>query len=171
MHDNIILIGPMGSGKSTIGHLLADHLQRDFYDSDHYIEEKTGVDIPRIFDVEGESGFRKRETAALKALCAMNSIVLATGGGSVIKTENRELLAQSGFVVFLNTSAAQQYHRLKRDRKRPLLQTENPRERLQQLFAQRKPLYTELAHLNLRTDGKNARRLMHEILNNLPKND
>lgn len=171
MPNNIILIGPMGSGKSTIGQLIANQLKREFFDSDHYIEAKTGVDIARIFDVEGEEGFRRRETQALAELCQLDSIVLATGGGSVMREENRELLKHGGYIVFLNTSPYQQYERLKRDRKRPLLQTENPRQRLIDLFEVRKPLYLALANLNLRTDGKNARRLSHEIIKNIKKHD
>jgi shikimate kinase len=165
---NIILIGPMGSGKSTIGHLLAQRLNRDFMDSDHYIEEKTGVDIARIFDVEGEEGFRQRETRALEELTHRNNLVLATGGGAVIREENRKLLRQSGFIIFLDTSVNQQMERLKHDKKRPLLQTENPRERLEQLFQKRKPLYLALADLHIPTDQKFARKVAAEIIPQLP---
>ena len=166
--NNIILIGPMGSGKSTIGQLIAQRLDRDFVDSDHYIEEKTGVDIPRIFDIEGEEGFRLRETRALKELTQREDLVLATGGGSVTREENREMLRASGFIIFLDTSVNQQLERLKHDKKRPLLQTENPRERLEALLADRKPIYQELADLRIPTDRKFARKVANEIIPQLP---
>lgn len=158
----------MGSGKSTIGHLLANRLNRDFLDSDYYIEEKTGVDIPRIFDIEGEDGFRTRETRALKELTRKNNLVLATGGGSVTRKENRDILKKAGFIIFLDTSVNQQMERLKHDKKRPLLQTENPRERLNKLLEERKPLYIELADLRIPTDRKYARKVAAEIIPLLP---
>lgn len=158
----------MGSGKSTIGHLLANRLHREFYDSDYFIEEKTGVDIPRIFDIEGEEGFRERETNALMELTAKTNLVLATGGGSVIRKENRSLL-QTGYIIFLDTSVNQQLERLKHDKKRPLIQTENPRERLEALLQQRKPLYMELADLRIKTDRKFARKVASEIIPQLPR--
>ncbi len=165
---NIILIGPMGSGKSTIGQLLANRLGRPFHDSDHYIEERTGVDIARIFDIEGEPGFRDRESRALSDLLQLQDIVLATGGGSVLREENRRLLKERGYIVFLDTSVGQQMERLRHDKKRPLLQTENPRERLEKLFEERHPIYLELADLHLRTDGKYARKVANEIIHLLP---
>ncbi len=165
---NIILIGPMGSGKSTIGLLLAKKLRRDFIDSDNYIEEKTGVDIPRIFDVEGEEGFRQRETCALNELSELNNIILATGGGSVIKPENQHIINATGFVVFLDTSIQQQMSRLKKDKKRPLLQTPNPRQRLEELLTQRKPIYQELADFTIKTDHKYAKIILNEIIKHLP---
>jgi shikimate kinase len=166
---NIILVGPMGSGKSTIGQLLAHRLHKDFYDSDYYIEEKTGVDIPCIFDVEGEDGFRNRETRAIRELTELDNVVLATGGGSVMREENRKILRSAGFIVFLDTSVDQQLDRLRHDKKRPLLKTENPRERLENLLAERKPLYIELADLRVPTDRKFARKLASEIVHHLPE--
>ena len=166
--QNIILIGPMGSGKSTIGHLLANRLHREFFDSDFFIEEKTGVDIPRIFDIEGEEGFRERETNALKELTTKSNLVLATGGGSVMRKENRSLL-QTGYIIFLDTSVNQQLERLKHDKKRPLIQTENPRERLEALLQERKPVYLELADLHIKTDRKFARKVTSEIIPLLPR--
>ncbi len=168
--QNIILIGPMGSGKSTIGQLIAGRLNRDFYDSDYYIEEKTGVDIPRIFDIEGEDGFRTRETKALQELTSQKKLVIATGGGSVMRKENQQLLKSTGFIIFLDTSVNQQMARLRYDKKRPLLQTSNPREKLEKLFAERKPIYLNLADIRIRTDRKFARKVASEIIPLLPSN-
>lgn len=167
-HRNIILIGPMGSGKSTIGNLMAKKLNREFQDSDHFIEERTGVDIARIFDVEGEQGFRDRESQALVELLGDENRVVATGGGSVLREENQALLKQRGFIVFLDTSVNQQMQRLQRDKKRPLLQTENPRERLQKLSEERRALYLELADLAVKTDRRMARKLAADIISQLP---
>ncbi len=169
-HRNIILVGPMGSGKSTIGSLIAKRLHRDFMDSDHYIEERTGVDIARIFDVEGEQGFRDRESKALIDLLSQSDRVIATGGGSVLRQENQRLLKQKGYIVFLDTTVNQQMQRLRRDKKRPLLQTENPRERLEALLAERRPIYLDLADLTIKTDKRVARRLAADIINQLPEN-
>ena len=166
--QNIILIGPMGSGKSTIGNMLAKKLHRDFRDSDHFIEERTGVDIGRIFDIEGENGFRDRESNALKELLGRNSQVVATGGGSVLRKENQALLISSGYIIFLDTTVNQQLQRLRRDKKRPLLQTGNPRQRLEALSDERRPIYLDLADLAVKTDRKSARKLASEIINQLP---
>lgn len=167
---NIILIGPMGSGKSTIGSIIAKRLNREFQDSDHYIEDRTGVDIARIFDIEGEQGFRDRESNALVDLLSKNNRVIATGGGSVLREENQKLLKKEGYIVFLDTSVNQQMQRLQRDKKRPLLQTENPRERLEALFDERRPIYLELADLAVKTDRRVARRLAADIIKQLPEN-
>lgn len=169
-HRNIILIGPMGSGKSTIGNIIASRLHREFQDSDHFIEKRTGVDIARIFDIEGERGFRDRESDALSELLSQNNRVVATGGGSVLRPQNQQLLKQKGFIIFLDTSVAQQLRRLARDKKRPLLQTENPRERLEAMFAERHPIYLDLADLAVKTDKRVARRLAADIINQLPEN-
>lgn len=166
--QNIILIGPMGSGKSTIGNILAKKLHRDFRDSDHFIEQRTGVDIGRIFDIEGENGFRDRESNALIELLGHDSQVVATGGGSVLRKENQVLLVSSGFIIFLDTTVNQQLQRLRRDKKRPLLQTENPRQRLEALFDERRPIYLDLADLAVKTDRKSARKLASDIINQLP---
>ncbi len=167
--QNIILIGPMGSGKSTIGQLIASRLNRDFFDSDYYIEEKTGVNIPTIFDIEGEDGFRARETKALEELTNRKKLVIATGGGSVMRQENQRILSD-GFIIFLDTSVNQQMARLRHDKKRPLLQTDNPREKLEKLFAERKPIYIDLADLRIKTDRKFARKVASEIMPQLPSN-
>ena len=168
-HRNIILIGPMGSGKSTIGNIIARRLHREFQDSDHFIEKRTGVDIARIFDVEGEQGFRDRESNALNELLGANDRVIATGGGSILREENRQLLKQKGYIIFLDTSVNQQMHRLRRDKKRPLLQTENPRERLETLLAERRPIHLDLADLAVKTDKRVARRLAADIIDQLPE--
>lgn len=167
-HRNIILIGPMGSGKSTIGNLMAKKLNREFQDSDHFIEKRTGVDIARIFDVEGEQGFRDRESQALVELLGDENRVIATGGGSVLREENQALLKQRGFIVFLDTSVNQQMQRLQRDKKRPLLQTDNPRERLEQMFEERRNVYLKLADLAVKTDKRVARKLATDIIGQLP---
>jgi len=167
-YRNIILIGPMGSGKSTIGNIIARRLNREFMDSDHFIEKRTGVDIARIFDIEGEQGFRDRESNALRELLSENNRVIATGGGSVLRDENRQLLKQKGYIVFLDTTVIQQLQRLRRDKKRPLLQTENPRERLETLLLERRPIYLDLADLVVKTDKRMARRLAADIINQLP---
>ena len=158
----------MGSGKSTVGNLIAKKLHREFRDSDHYIEERTGVDIARIFDIEGEEGFRERESKALADLLAENDRVIATGGGSVLREENRKLLQQKGYIVFLDTTVRQQLQRLQRDKKRPLLQTDNPRQRLEALLEERRPIYLDLADLAVKTDKRVARRLAADIINQLP---
>ena len=167
-HRNIILIGPMGSGKSTIGNIIAKRLHREFQDSDHVIEKRTGVDIARIFDIEGEQGFRDRESSALSELLSTNNRVIATGGGSIMRSENQQLLKQKGYIVFLDTSVNQQLYRLRRDKKRPLLQTDNPRERLESLSTERRPIYLDLADLAVKTDKRMARRLAADIINQLP---
>ncbi len=159
----------MGSGKSTIGNILAKKLNRDFKDSDHFIEERTGVDIARIFDIEGETGFRDRESKALESLLSQNDQVVATGGGSILRDKNRALLRSKGYIIFLDTSVNQQLQRLRRDKKRPLLQTENPRERLENLFDVRRPIYLELADLAVKTDRKLARKLASDIIGRLPE--
>jgi shikimate kinase len=168
-HRNIILVGPMGSGKSTIGNIIARRLNREFQDSDHFIEKRTGVDIPRIFDIEGEQGFRERETCALQELLGESNRVIATGGGSVVRPENQQILKQQGYIVFLDTSLKEQMHRLRRDKKRPLLQTADPRARLESLLKERRPIYLDLADLVVKTDKRVARRLAVDIINQLPE--
>jgi shikimate kinase len=146
-NGNVYLVGPMGSGKTTIGQRVAKLLDLEFFDCDQELEAQTGASVSLIFDVEGEEGFRERETRMLEKLTARRGVLVATGGGVVLRRENRELLRRSGLVVYLRTSVAQQLRRLGRDKTRPLLQTRDRRERLNRLAEQRNPLYEELAHI------------------------
>ncbi|PAU60238.1 shikimate kinase I [Pseudomonas sp. PIC25] len=164
---NVILVGPMGAGKSTIGRLLAKELRFPFKDSDKEIEQRTGADIPWIFDVEGEQGFRDREQAMLAELCDLGGVVLATGGGAVLRPENRQALRAGGRVVYLYTSVAQQLDRTARDRNRPLLRTADPGAVLRGLMEIRDPLYREIADIIVETDERPPRMVVQEILERL----
>ena len=164
---SIFLVGPMGAGKTTIGRQLARALGKDFVDSDHEIEARTGADIPWIFDLEGEAGFRRREREVIDELTRRPGIVLASGGGAVLAAENRRHLAERGIVVYLRTSVDQQLRRTARDHKRPLLQTEDPRARLEALLAQRDPLYREIANIVVDTDNRTVRSTVNLILKRL----
>ena len=161
---NVILVGPMGAGKSTIGRQLASLLNYEFYDSDHEIEARTGADIPWIFDVEGEAGFRKRESAMIDELTQLDGVVLATGGGAVTQEINRKNLAARGVVVYLKTSVEQQLERTARDRNRPLLQTEEPRKVLTELMGVRGPLYDEVADVVVDTGDGGVRDVAQHIV-------
>ncbi|EKM96135.1 shikimate kinase AroK [Stutzerimonas degradans] len=165
--QNLILVGPMGAGKSTIGRLLAKELRLPFKDSDKEIEQRTGASIPLIFDVEGEGGFREREQAAIADLCMLNGVVLATGGGAVLREDNRRALRSGGQVVYLCTSVEQQLERTSRDRNRPLLQAADPRAVLETLMAVRDPLYREIADIVVETDERPPRLVVMEILERL----
>lgn len=165
---NIFLVGPMGAGKSTIGRQLARRLHMTFYDSDQAIEERTGVDIPRIFDIEGEAGFRRREQQVIDELTQLSGIVLATGGGAVLDSDNRAYLRERGLVVYLRAGAEQLIKRTERDTQRPLLQNSDNREqRILQLLAERDPIYTELADLIIDTDQLTVRRTVNNICRRL----
>lgn len=168
--QNLILVGPMGAGKSTIGRLLAKELRIPFKDSDKEIEQRTGADIPWIFDVEGEQGFREREQAMIAELCALDGVVIATGGGAVLREANRASLKAGGKVVYLFTSIEQQLGRTARDRNRPLLRTNDPERVLADLMAVRDPLYREIADLIIETDERPPRIVVQEILDRLPGN-
>ncbi len=146
-HGNVYLVGPMGSGKTTIGQRVARLLGLEFLDCDHELEEQTGASVNLIFDVEGEAGFRARETRMLADLTGRQGVLVATGGGAVLSEENRRMLRRTGLVVYLKTSVAQQLKRLGRDRSRPLLQTADRRERLTCLAEQRDPLYDDVADI------------------------
>ncbi|MCW8903490.1 MULTISPECIES: shikimate kinase AroK [Sedimenticola] len=165
--NNIFLIGPMGAGKSTIGRQVASLLGLDFDDTDHEIQRRTGVDIPTIFDYEGEEGFRKRESAVIDDLTQRGSLVLATGGGSILNPDNRRNLSSRGFVVYLYCSPEQQYERTLRDRSRPLLQTEDPLGTLQALMAERDPLYRETADIVVTSEKRSASAVANEIVRKL----
>ncbi len=160
---NIVLVGPMGAGKSAVGRALGRALGMSFVDSDDEIQARTGVDIPFIFEKEGEAGFRDRESAVLKDLSQRSGIVLATGGGSVLRPENRSSLAACGLVVYLKTSVDQQLSRTSRGRHRPLLDTEDPRAVLESLMTIRHPLYEELADVVIDTDGRRVPSVVNEI--------
>lgn len=159
----IVLIGPMGSGKTTIGKLLAQQLGYQFFDSDAVIEETTGARISWIFDKEGEVGFRERETNAISELTQANDMVLATGGGAVVTPINRDYLAR-GIVIYLQASVDVQYERTCRDRNRPLLQTENPKQRLQELFDIRHPIYLATADIVVTTGHRSPKKMVEDIL-------
>ena len=147
MSIRIFLIGPMGAGKTTIGRQLAAALHLEFVDSDHEIEARTGVNIPTIFDIEGEEGFRKREAAVIDELTQRDGIILATGGGAVLREENRQHLAGRGLVIYLYATVDRLLDRTRRDKNRPLLQTEDPRAKLTELMAVRDPLYRQVADI------------------------
>jgi len=161
---NLVLIGPMGAGKSTIGRLLAKALNRSFKDSDQEIEQRSGVDIPWIFEKEGEQGFRARETAMLAELCAQDNLVLATGGGAILSAQNRQHLQTNSFVIYLYIPIAEQLKRTAQNRSRPLLNQGNPEQILENLMAVRDPLYREIADLIIETDGNAPQQTAQEIL-------
>ena len=153
----------MGAGKTTIGKLLAKHLGKDFYDTDHEIEKRTGVKIPVIFELEGEAGFRKRETAVIQDLAKLNNIVMATGGGAVIAEENRQLLQANGTVIYLRANVNELWHRTRNDKHRPLLQNVDIRAKLAQLYEERNPLYTQTATFIIDTGNQPVANLLNRI--------
>jgi len=164
MTYNIILVGPMGAGKSTIGLLLAEALTCEFRDSDKEVELTSGANIPWIFDVEGEEGFREREHQAIESLTTLSGIVLATGGGAVKREDNRRLLKECGLVVYLKTTVDQQLIRTRKDHNRPLLQQDNPKDVLEKLLMQREPLYLELADLCVDTNLHTPKQIVEQII-------
>jgi shikimate kinase len=161
--DNIFLIGPMGAGKSTIGRRLARKLKLEFLDSDQAIENRTGARIALIFEIEGEEGFRKRESEIIDELTNQSGVVLATGGGAVLDPVNRQKLAERGLVVYLRAGLDKLLKRTARDTKRPLLNTDNPRERIKELLNTRTPLYEEIADLIVDTDKQPVSQIVEEI--------
>ena len=165
--QNVFLIGPMGAGKSAVGRQLARLLHLDFVDSDDEIERRTGVDVPFIFEKEGEAGFRKREASAIDDLSRREGIVLATGGGAVIDPQNRNHLGARGFVVYLHTSVDQQLSRTRKGRERPMIANDDPRASLERLMEEREPLYREIADLTVDTDGRKVKAVADEILDRL----
>jgi len=161
---NIFLIGPMGAGKSTIGRHLAQMLHLNFYDSDAEIEKKTGADIAWVFDVEGEDGFRNRERDMIDELTQKHGTVLATGGGAVLFPENRAHLSARGIVVYLKTSVNKQLARTLKDKRRPLIQTDDPRSVLESLAETRNKLYDEVADYTIETDEQSAKVVASQII-------
>ncbi len=166
---SIFLIGPMGAGKSAVGRRLARELGREFGDSDEVIEQRTGVDIPFIFEKEGEAGFRRRERKVIDEMTAQPGIVLATGGGAVMDPENRSRLASRGLVIYLQTSVRQQLRRTRRGRRRPLLDSPDPGKVLEKLMRLREPLYCEIADLIVETDGRTVASVVREIRQHLQR--
>ena len=160
---NIFLVGMMGAGKTSVGRILAKRLNKVFHDSDHVIEERTGVKIPVIFEIEGEPGFRSRESAVLDELTILDEVVIATGGGAVLAPENRERLRARGTVVYLRASVKDLLNRTRHDKNRPLLQTADPRARLNELFETRDPLYREVAHITIDTGSQSLTSLVNRL--------
>ena len=170
-NNNIFLIGPMGAGKTTIGKKLARQLNMDFYDSDRAIEEHTGASIPLIFELEGETGFRRRETAIIDELTDKKNIVLATGGGAVLSKTNREHLKNRGVVYYLNSNIKSLLERTHKDRNRPLLHGEDsPETILKRLIEERDPIYREISDHIINTSHNSIRGVIQAIIDSLEKN-
>jgi len=166
---SIFLVGMMGAGKTSVGRVLAKRLHKTFYDSDHVIENRTGVKIPVIFEIEGEAGFRVRESAVVDELTALRDIVLATGGGAVLSEKNRDRLRTRGMVVYLRASVRDLLNRTRHDKNRPLLQAAEPRARLTELYEKRDPLYREVAHLTVDTGNQSLTSLVNRLCQLLPE--
>lgn len=164
----IFLVGMMGSGKSTVGRRLAAALGRDFVDADKELEARCGVPVATIFELEGEAGFRQRESCLIEDLTGRAGLVMATGGGAVLMAGNRRLLHERGFVVYLKASAQDLWMRLRNDKVRPLLRTPDPRRRIAELVAAREPFYEECAHLTVQTGRQPVERVVVEIVSSLP---
>lgn len=167
MTGNFFLVGLMGAGKTTVGKIMAKHLHKVFYDSDHEIEHRTGVNIPLIFELEGEAGFRKRESATIEELAQLQDIVLATGGGAILAKQNRDILSQRGTVIYLRAHPEELFHRTRGDKNRPLLQTDDPRAKLERLFAERDPLYKEIADIVIETGDQPVNTIVTQLENML----
>lgn len=165
--DNIFLVGMMGAGKTTVGKALAKKLDRPFADTDQLIIQRTGVAVPVIFEIEGEAGFRARETAVLQDLAQSPGSVIATGGGIVLTEANRKILSSSGTVIYLRASVEDLWRRTSRDRNRPLLQTANPQQTLRDLYIQRDPLYREAANIVVDTSSQSVLRLVNDLIRKL----
>lgn len=160
LSGNIFLVGMMGAGKTTVGKLLAQQLGKKFVDSDEEIQQRTGVTIPHIFDVEGEAGFRQREASVIQDLVLLDNIVLATGGGTVLNENSRVALCCNGIVVYLKSTIHDLWQRTRHDRNRPLLQTADPHTKLKNMYEQRDPLYAEVANLIMPTGKQSAQNLV-----------
>jgi shikimate kinase len=164
---NLFLVGMMGAGKTTVGRQLAKRLGKTFVDADKEIETRTGVRVAVIFDIEGEAGFRRREAEVLEQLTALGDIVLATGGGAVLDPRNREQLKSRGFVIYLHAQPQDLWQRTRNDKSRPLLQGSDPRGRLEALYAERDPLYREVAHMVIDTGRQSVSSLLTQVLGKL----
>lgn len=161
---NVFLIGMMGAGKTTAGRIIARREKRDFHDSDQEVERRCGVKIPVIFEIEGEAGFRAREAAAIAELTALEDIVLATGGGAVLAQANRRNLASRGTVIYLRAQPPALFERVRQGKNRPLLATANPLARLEEIYAERDPLYREIADLVVDTGRQSVQSLARQLL-------
>jgi len=168
---NLFLIGPMGVGKTTIGRCLSELLHKDFIDLDHLIEERTGAGIPLIFEIEGEEGFRRRESSTLAEVTGRENLILATGGGAILDPDNRRRLRDRGIVVYLSAPVETLLERTARDRHRPLLQTDDRRKTLEDIFRTREPLYRETAHLVVKSSSRAPSVVAREIITQLEKLD
>nr|VFK38400.1 MAG: shikimate kinase [Candidatus Kentron sp. SD]VFK43505.1 MAG: shikimate kinase [Candidatus Kentron sp. SD]VFK79576.1 MAG: shikimate kinase [Candidatus Kentron sp. SD] len=162
--ENIFLVGPMGVGKTSVGRQLAKLLDKRFFDSDREIEADAGATIGLLFDIEGESGFRAREQSTIDRLTRHKGIVLATGGGAILRKKNRIRLTNRGFVVYLRAPVARLLQRTEGDRNRPLLQTSDPRGQLEKIAREREPFYRQVANVIISTDGKSPWRVANHIL-------
>lgn len=161
----------MGAGKTTIGRQLAKKLSVSFYDSDHEIEKRTGVQISLIFEIEGEAGFRRRETKILRELSLMDNIVLSTGGGIVTQAENREILKRNGYIIYLKSSPEMLCKRTAGDKRRPLLQGENRLEQIRKILNEREPAYIDLADEIIDSEKLTIKQIIQKILNQIEKNE
>ncbi len=170
-NTNLFLVGPMGSGKTTIGRQLARRLKKTFFDSDHEIEDHTGASISLIFDIEGEAGFRSREKTIIDELTQQKNIVLSTGGGVILAEENRQHLKNRGIVIYLHAPLKKLFYRTSRDKNRPLLQTDDPREKLRQIVEERDPLYRETADLIVETENRTVHQVVSFIIRQIKKHE
>lgn len=159
----------MGAGKTTVGRNIARRLKMEFFDSDREVENLCGVSIPTIFEYEGEQGFRDRETKVIDELSQRSSILLATGGGSILREENRRLLSQRGTVIYLHVNLKEQFSRISNDKNRPLLQTANPKETLRKMMLERAPIYESVADYRVNSNGRNMRNVVDQVMRHLGK--
>jgi shikimate kinase len=171
LKNNIILIGPMGSGKTSIGKKLSKMMKFNFIDTDHLIEEKTGVDIPTIFEHEGESGFRKRENKILEDISNIENSVLGTGGGIIILEENRKIIKNMGFIVYLTASIKELVYRTEQDRNRPLIKDGDTKKKIEEILKEREKIYENISNIKISTDNYDTVKLSRIIIKNYEKNN